>query len=780
MSTIDNYGIQYGTGDLYPKSNEGGTTDPTNVTKRRTKGNSTSFVGSTGGTELPTGNQDLLNSIQMGNLGTGAGIYGRRESNTFYFKSLVAGDGVEITSSADTIVITANGTSGGSINLVNDRHAHYLGFTNSTPSLLYTQVETANPDTWGFETRTRNMFLELSEPDPSTARNAMLVPNTLIDESETIAVEGDGMDTNLETYFSEFTGSKPYKLSIKISEDADNALELKTDGLYAAASGSGGSMPALGDTDSIHLSETNDTLLADIIVSPDADNAFEVRTNGVYVAPGVEGPQGPTGPQGPAGEKGDKGDAGTSLEFKGAADNVGQLPTTGNAEGDAWIVGSHVYIYTNGAFVDGGEIAGPQGPMGLTGEKGDKGDTGTNPNLKGTLTDVSLLPTNAPDFDAYFINGHFHVRIAGAWEDFGDLTGPQGPAGPAGAQGPIGQTGATGLPGADGTDGDVITDASINSQNHLIITGSITGAHDAGLVAYKRIRDQDDATLAPTSADNGKAIIYNSSTDKFVLGTAGGSGATTFTALTDVPSTYSSSANKVVAVNSAGTGLAFIENTDTFLELTDTPTTYNTMGGKHVRVNSGATALEFADPTFLELKDTPTAFTSAGGKALRVNSGATALEFYDAPTTFIGLTDTPSAYTGQANKIVAVNNAGTGLEFISNSGGGSASVVTVKITMSATGTFTTAGFTEIPAGWSLVSASNLDFVLQLPANSRIKIAQGYGFGQVANTWRPFSIGGGAAMYFTYTSDPTLVAFKVVTLAQTYSAANGFMILDFIL
>ena len=75
MSTIDNYGIQYGTGELFPKNNEGGTTDPSNVTKRRTKGNSTSFVGATGGTELPSGNQDLLNSIQMGNLGTGAGIY---------------------------------------------------------------------------------------------------------------------------------------------------------------------------------------------------------------------------------------------------------------------------------------------------------------------------------------------------------------------------------------------------------------------------------------------------------------------------------------------------------------------------------------------------------------------------------------------------------------------------------------------------------------------------------------------------------------------------------
>ncbi len=59
--------------------------------------------------------------------------------------------------------------------------------------------------------------------------------------------------------------------------------------------------------------------------------------------------------------------SGSTFEIKGAAPTVEDLPETDNAEGDAWLVASHLYVYTNGEFVDGGEIVGPKGEDGAPG-----------------------------------------------------------------------------------------------------------------------------------------------------------------------------------------------------------------------------------------------------------------------------------------------------------------------------------------------------------------------------------------------------------------------------
>ena len=116
---------------------------------------------------------------------------------------------------------------------------------------------------------------------------------------------------------------------------------------------------------------------------------------------GDTGSQGPSGPQGPAGPEGPQGPAGIGVNIKGSVANPGDLPPTGNEQGDAYVSmdNGHLWVYDeeSGSFVDAGDIAGPEGPAGPA--------------------------------------------------------GPEGPIGPAGSPGPQGPVGPEGPPGADGADG---------------------------------------------------------------------------------------------------------------------------------------------------------------------------------------------------------------------------------------------------------------------------------------------------------------------------------------
>jgi len=143
--------------------------------------------------------------------------------------------------------------------------------------------------------------------------------------------------------------------------------------------------------------------------------------------PGPEGPQGATGPAGPTGAtgatgatgptgatgstgpQGPQGSPGTSTIIVGEVATVGDLPpassvTVGHgyivtADGDLW-------TSTGTAWIDVGQIVGPQGPTGPTGATGPAGSTGA--------------------------------------------TGPAGPTGATGSTGATGATGPQGDPGAAG------------------------------------------------------------------------------------------------------------------------------------------------------------------------------------------------------------------------------------------------------------------------------------------------------------------------------------------
>lgn len=162
---------------------------------------------------------------------------------------------------------------------------------------------------------------------------------------------------------------------------------------------------------------------------------------------GVQGAQGPVGPQGPAG---------TGINMQGSVPTVGDLPPSGNAQGDAYIVEAdgHLWIWDGAIWFDGGNIQGPTGATGPTGPAGVAGPQG-NPGPAGPQG----IPGNTGPQGAQGIQGVPGADGAtgaagptGAKGDPGD-TGPQGPAGPQGSAGTPGADGATGPTGPAGPAG---------------------------------------------------------------------------------------------------------------------------------------------------------------------------------------------------------------------------------------------------------------------------------------------------------------------------------------
>ncbi|AJA81590.1 collagen-like protein [Levilactobacillus brevis] len=115
---------------------------------------------------------------------------------------------------------------------------------------------------------------------------------------------------------------------------------------------------------------------------------------------GENGKDGATGPQGPQGIQGPKGDTGQGLEIKGKVDTTSQLPATAS-EGDGYLVAEELYIWTNNAWKDCGQI---QGPKGDTGPQGPAGKDGTQVDLSNYATNGQLA-TKADDSKVAHLSG---------------------------------------------------------------------------------------------------------------------------------------------------------------------------------------------------------------------------------------------------------------------------------------------------------------------------------------------------------------------------------------
>ena len=118
-------------------------------------------------------------------------------------------------------------------------------------------------------------------------------------------------------------------------------------------------------------------------------------------AQGVTGPTGPTGatgetgPTGSQGVTGPTGAQGVAVDLIGSVALVANLPSTGNAVNDAYIVDEDgdLYVWNGTSWYSAGQIVGPQGPVGPTGPTG-AASTVTGPTGPSGVISVTGPVTN--------------------------------------------------------------------------------------------------------------------------------------------------------------------------------------------------------------------------------------------------------------------------------------------------------------------------------------------------------------------------------------------------
>ena len=169
---------------------------------------------------------------------------------------------------------------------------------------------------------------------------------------------------------------------------------------------------------------------------------------------GAEGPKGPKGDDGPEGPEGPQGDQGMSLNLLGEKPTEGDLPSSGNDMGDAWLITStgELWFYgEDGVWHNAGHVVGPQGPPGPKGDPGQKGDPGLpgvdgSQGIEGPQGDEGPRgPQGNPGQDS---------TVPGPKGDKGDPGEGSSVPGPPGSDGEDGEDGAKGEPGEKGDPGD--------------------------------------------------------------------------------------------------------------------------------------------------------------------------------------------------------------------------------------------------------------------------------------------------------------------------------------
>ena len=128
-----------------------------------------------------------------------------------------------------------------------------------------------------------------------------------------------------------------------------------------------------------------------------------------------------------------EGKDGTGIEIKGSKASTDELPIAGNILSDAYIVGTHLYMWDGKQWVDLGEIKGPAGPTGPQGEPGPPGPTGPTAQLS-----IGEVATGAAGSEV----------VASITNNVLSLTIPRG------EKGEKGDKGEPGAPGEKGEKGD--------------------------------------------------------------------------------------------------------------------------------------------------------------------------------------------------------------------------------------------------------------------------------------------------------------------------------------
>ena len=149
--------------------------------------------------------------------------------------------------------------------------------------------------------------------------------------------------------------------------------------------------------------------------------------------------------------------------MKGSVATVGNLPGSGNAQGDAYIVQADdsLQIWNGSTWVSGGSIQGPpgsQGPQGAQGIQGPQGATGQAEAWHSSTGAPAAGLGAVGDWHLNTTSGDVSEKTgASTWTVRGNIQGPQGATGATGStgsQGPQGNTGAQGIQGIQGPQGN--------------------------------------------------------------------------------------------------------------------------------------------------------------------------------------------------------------------------------------------------------------------------------------------------------------------------------------
>ena len=180
--------------------------------------------------------------------------------------------------------------------------------------------------------------------------------------------------------------------------------------------------------------------------------------------------------------------------------------------------------------------------------------------------------------------------------------------------------------------------ARVAKANHTHVMSHITDAGSLATLSAVGTSNISNsavtaAKLSPSLGTNGQVLALNSSGD--LVWTTAGSGASTFIAMSDTPSSFGNAGQMLV-------------------------------------INAGTNALEFQDFKVANVNNFTTVNTGTSGKVLAVdvnNQGSTnykGLKWIDTDqvgsTTFTALNDTPASI-GSAHQLLTVNAAGNALEF---------------------------------------------------------------------------------------------------------------------
>jgi len=223
---------------------------------------------------------------------------------------------------------------------------------------------------------------------------------------------------------------------------------------------------------------------------------------------GPKGSHGLTGTKGPAGEKGPQGDKGAAsgiFTFKGEVLTEGNLPPTGNDEGDVWkATDTGLYYAWNGSdWVEIGQLGSLKGEPGTPGQKGAEGS-------KGNTGDKGSSGTNGE-------KGKPGAKGEGQQGQKGSTgaTGADGQKGEAGAsiKGEPGDAGQSikGEPGENGVFPEPAADDNLYGRTVNSVTSDAYW-EEAARKTYVDVRETLVATgtSLPTTRPNGSALTEGS------------------------------------------------------------------------------------------------------------------------------------------------------------------------------------------------------------------------------------------------------------------------------